>query len=284
MGKNRTLYVSDLDGTLLDVDSTVSDESVRLLDEAVSRYGALFTIATARTPATVMPIMRRLSVAPLPYIVIGGTAWWDAVSSSYARTWPIAPAVVTAIDGVMRRHGVRPFVYRRHGNWLRTYHYGPMSEQEREFVTQRTGLQYKSFFLDEPRYLDIPDEALFIFSMNCYELLRVLRDDILAAGIPCQPMLYHDIVDSDNGYFEVSALGCTKASAISAMASEVGASRVVVFGDNRNDVAMMREATVSVAPSNAFDEVKAIASEVIGPNTTHSVARWILDDARRQAL
>ena len=38
---------------------------------------------------------------------------------------------------------------------------------------------------------------------------------------------------------------------------------------------MMQTADFSVAVDNAFTEVKAVASEVIGPNTADSVARWI---------
>ena len=284
MDKPRTLYISDLDGTLLDDTSMISDESARLLDDAIRHHGAVFTIATARTPATVMPIMRRLPAATMPFIVIGGAAWWDPVKCDYVHTNVISPDVVTAIDEVMRRHDVRPFIYRRRGNWLHTWHYGPMSRQESTFVAQRTGLQFKSFHLDEPHYLDIADDALFIFSMNRYENLRVIRDNIADEGINCQMMLYHDPVEPDNGYFEISATGCTKASAIIEMARRIDADRIVVFGDNRNDIAMMRAATVSVAPANAFDEVKAIANHVIEANTTHSVARWIADDVRQSSI
>ena len=69
-----------------------------------------------------------------------------------------------------------------------------------------------------------------------------------------------------------------KAGAIAELAREVGARRVVVFGDNRNDIAMMQAADHSVAMGNAFPEVKAAASEVIGPNTADSVPRWIEAD------
>ena len=58
----------------------------------------------------------------------------------------------------------------------------------------------------------------------------------------------------------------------------MGARRIVVFGDNRNDIAMMQAADHSVAVGNAFPEVKAAASEVIGVNTADSVARWIEQD------
>ena len=88
-------------------------------------------------------------------------------------------------------------------------------------------------------------------------------------------MLYHDIVDEADGYLEIFTAGTSKAAAISDLASKIGAGRVVVFGDNRNDIAMMQAADHSIAVDNAFPAVKAIATEVIGPNTADSVARWI---------
>lgn len=53
-----TLFVSDLDGTLLQPDARLSEETVALLNSNIDR-GALFTVATARTPATVAPILER---------------------------------------------------------------------------------------------------------------------------------------------------------------------------------------------------------------------------------
>ena len=48
----RTLYVSDLDGTLLDGCSQVSQRSAAIISE-LSRKGVMISVATARTPATV---------------------------------------------------------------------------------------------------------------------------------------------------------------------------------------------------------------------------------------
>ncbi|MDD6621873.1 MAG: HAD hydrolase family protein, partial [Bacteroidales bacterium] len=55
----KVLYVSDLDGTLLNDRSVVSERSAQLLQAAIDR-GALFTIATARTPATVDGLMSQI--------------------------------------------------------------------------------------------------------------------------------------------------------------------------------------------------------------------------------
>ena len=84
--RKRTLYISDLDGTLLGADSRVSQRSTAILNELVRR-GVMFTCATARTPATVQPLLSgiRQSVftdaegmqRPLPAIVMTGAGMWN---------------------------------------------------------------------------------------------------------------------------------------------------------------------------------------------------------------
>lgn len=273
--KVKTLYVSDLDGTLLDDNSQLSLGTIDTLNRVIGELGGLFTVATARTPATVVPLMQEVH-ARLPFIVIGGSAMWNPVTHGYEHTRGINDATVNAVADVFDRHHAHPFIYRRHGNdLLYTHHDGPLSLQEERFVAQRQHLPLKKFFLDDKDYRRSDDEALLIFSMNKYAVLTHIAADLKAHVPTCSVMVYHDIFDESEGYLEIFTAGTSKAAAIHQLARAVGAARVVVFGDNRNDIAMMQAADHSVAVGNAFPEVKAIASEVIGPNTEDSVARWI---------
>ena len=72
----KTLYVSDMDGTLLNDQSVLSPQTISLLNEAIDKHQALFTIATARTPATIVDMMRPIHTS-LPLIVMAGAAFWD---------------------------------------------------------------------------------------------------------------------------------------------------------------------------------------------------------------
>ena len=269
--------MSDLDGTLLNEDSVLSEGTVEMLNRIVGELGGLFTVATARTPATVVPLMYKVN-ANLPFIVLGGSTMWNPVTGCYEHTRGIADETVNAVADVFDRHGLRPFIYRRHGDsMLHAHHYGPMSAQEERFVAARQHLPLKRFFLDDEDYRCSADEALLIFGMNKYAVLKALAADLRA--IPtCTVMLYHDIFDESEGYLEIFTAGTSKANAIRDLARQVQADRIVVFGDNRNDIAMLQAADHSVAVENAFPEVKAAASEVIGPNTADSVPRWILHD------
>ena len=278
MGHIRTLYVSDMDGTLLGDDSQLSCGTIDTLNRIIGELGGLFTVATARTPATVVPLMQEVHTT-LPFIVIGGSAMWNPVTCSYEHTRGIDDLTVNAVADVFDRHGARPFIYRRHGsNMLHAHHYGPMSQQEERFVAMRQQLPLKRFFLDDAGYRHSQDEALLIFAMNKYAVLKEIAEDLRQGVATCSVMLYHDIFDESEGYLEIFTAGTSKAGAIRKLAQEVGATRVVVFGDNRNDIAMMQAADHSVAVGNAFPEVRAAASEVIGPNTADSVARWIEAD------
>ena len=270
-----TLYVSDLDGTLLGKDSQLSAVTVATLNRIIGELGGLFTVATARTPATVVPLMQQVH-ARLPFIVIGGSAMWNPVTMSYEHTRGIDDMTVNAVADVFDRRGAHPFIYRRHGkNLLHTHHYGPLSPQEERFIAERQHLPLKQFFLDDRDFRHSDDEALLIFSMNKYAVLKSIADDLRTSVPTCSVMVYHDIFAESEGYLEIFSAGTSKAAAIGDLARQLGAGRVVVFGDNRNDIAMMQTADFSVAVDNAFTEVKSVASEVIGPNTADSVARWI---------
>ena len=277
----KTLYVSDLDGTLLNNESVLSPGTVDTLNRIIEELGGLFSVATARTPATVVPLMQDVH-ATLPFIVIGGSAMWNPVTGAYEHTRGIDDSTVNAVADVFDRHSAYPFIYRRHGSsLLHTHHYGPLSAQEKRFIDERQHLPLKKFFLDDNDYRHNDDEALLIFSMNKYAVLKAIAEDLRANVPTCSVMLYHDIFDKSEGYLEIFTAGTSKARAIRQLAQEVGANRVVVFGDNRNDIAMMQAADHSIATGNAFDEVKAAASEVIGPNTADSVALWIEHDLQR---
>ena len=104
-----TLYVSDMDGTLLDNDSRISFRTAAILSD-LSRHGALITVATARTPATVEPLLC-MTETRCPAIVMTGAAMWDR-----RRRELIAPHIFdyeTARDIILKfkSRGINPFIY-----------------------------------------------------------------------------------------------------------------------------------------------------------------------------
>lgn len=62
------MYVSDLDGTLLNLQSRVSSFTASALNRLIAD-GMLFSIATARTPATVVALMDAVEMR-LPVVLM----------------------------------------------------------------------------------------------------------------------------------------------------------------------------------------------------------------------
>ncbi|MDE5796441.1 MAG: HAD hydrolase family protein [Muribaculaceae bacterium] len=277
----RTLYVSDLDGTLLGPDSRVSPDSCVLLNEAIKK-GALFTVATARTPATVAPLLAEVSMR-LPAIVMTGTATWCRDTRAYSDVHSLTTGNAERIIALCDRMNLPVFVYTLRDNILHVYHTGPLTDAERAFMAERLHTPFKCFHVPSSGVSMPPytlGEVLLLFALRpTAEVLPVyehLRHD---AG--CNPVFYHEKADSEIALMEIFAPGVSKAGAILDVARQYDATRVVAFGDNVNDIPMLKAADVAVAVANAVPEVIEVADIVIGPNTADSVPRFILDDIAR---
>ena len=280
MYENNTLYVSDLDGTLLNDSSILSPVTERTLNELIAD-GALFTIATARTPATAVDLMRNVNTN-IPFIVMAGCALWDNGRRDYISARTICPNHMARILGIFERRGSHPFVYHRRGNKIVVEHASEMTDAELDFIRPRILSPYKCLETVEGSELNIDtSDVMLIFGMGNFDHLRAIADDIDRERIPCSYNCYHDIFDKGLGFIDIYMEGTTKALAIEQVKAATGAERVVVFGDNLNDIPMMRAADWSVAVENAYSEVKLAASEVIGLNTDDAVVKWIKEDRFR---
>lgn len=276
--KHKTLYVSDLDGTLLDKDSKLSQRSAELINQAIDK-GALFTVATARTPATVSALLEDLRL-PLPAIVMTGAALWHQDTETYDGISYIDAETARKTAEVFCRNELPFFMYTLKDDMIHIYHHGPMSEIERNFAEERVGNRFKQLHLNVCTTDGLPeqfDNTILFYSMQPGDAPGRVYAGLESNGMT-NNLYYHDIFGPDVWILEVFALPSTKANAISKLAAGIEADRVVVFGDNVNDLTMMRRADVAVAVGNAIEQVKNEADIVIEPNHTDAVARWILQD------
>ncbi len=135
-------------------------------------------------------------------------------------------------------------------------------------------MELKRFHLDQQptRWNHV---ALFFAIGPVRSVERVTKE--LAGGTDCAAAWYPDIMMPDTGLVDLYAPGVSKAHAVKELAGRTGADEIVVFGDNLNDLPMMRVADVAVAMENALPEVKAEADVVIGRNTEDSVPKFVME-------
>lgn len=270
----KTLYISDLDGTLLNSRSQVSDTSRALLNRLIADYDINFSIATARTPATTLQLMRGIDYR-LPLIVMTGSAMW-ANGRLVNRHYLQAEEVDVLVD-VAHRYGIRPFFYTYNGRMIEAYHLPQMSDYERDFVALRNHSPFKRFVFGNTLPADKRGVTMLAFAAAEYGLMHKAYVEA-RERMKREPVFYRDIFNPDVGFLEVIAADASKAAALAELRDEIGAERVVVFGDSANDLSMRRVADVFVAPANASEEVRRVADEVTASNDDDCVALWIERD------
>jgi len=122
----------------------------------------------------------------------------------------------------------------------------------------------------------IDSNSVFYVSLIAeQQTLRLLRDEVADELDGCHVVLSEDNYTPGQFWLELSSSAATKARAITALRAELGAERVVCFGDNLNDLPMFAAADHAVAVSNAAPEVQRAADELIGSNDDDAVADWL---------
>lgn len=269
----KYLFVSDLDGTLLGADSLISPRSAQIISR-LSDQGHNITVATARTPATVDILLQHTRTNP-PAIVITGAALWDRHDRRYRNVHHIPADTAAAILGVMTASGLTPFIYIMDNDLLRVFHAGKhLSNHEQRFVDERSALPLKRFYLNSQVPLRYDGQSVLFFAMGSIEATRAAAQRLNGA-VDCSLSCYPDTYNPNLGLLEVLASGVSKAAAVRKMKEDLGATHLVVYGDNLNDLPMLAVADTAVAVANALPQVKAAADIVIGPNTADSVALHI---------
>ena len=276
----RHLFVTDLDGTLLDDTARVSPATAEILSWLVER-GVMFTVATARTPATVERLFRNIPPSPsLPLIVMTGAAMWNRVEGCYESCHFLEPSMAEAVMNVCLSNGIHPFVYRfapDDNRLLHVYHSPRLQRKEIEFLDERRHLPLKRFHLvDDASVVETPLDGTLLFFTTGERNAIYRAADTLRNSLGCAVSAYPDIYHRHIGIMEVFAPQVSMGAAVRDLARRVGADHITVFGDNLNDIAMMECAHTAVAVGNAQPRVKEYAHTVIGPNTADSVARYIL--------
>lgn len=277
-----TLYITDLDGTLLGPDSRVSGESARIITD-LSRRGALVTVATARTPATVEPLLHD-TLTTIPAIVLTGASMWDRSRRVYLDPMTLAAGSARQLEATFLSHGINPFVYNLHPDGtMQVLHSPEMTSDESHFYDERKALELKKFIFRDgphcpPGETDDTSASTVILILGIGDTPAVNR---LADTLRLDPQLsvsaYPDIFTPERSYIEVFRSGISKAAAVLRLKKMVGVDRLVVYGDHLNDLPMFAVADESVAIANALPEVRAAATRTISPNTLPSVP---LDMAR----
>lgn len=266
----KTLYVTDLDGTLMRDDKSISETTAAIINDLIDR-GMLITYATARSVSSASIVTKNIHFR-LPVIIRNGTILADPQTKKEIEVAMFTPENLNAIrqhiTGLKLSGFATAYIC---GEERKSYLEGRINEGFRHYLADHAG---------DKRLRAVQTEDAFYDGEVCYFTFIANKEEL-------EP-LYQRVKDCNDWtcvfqkdkyrpeyWLELCPISATKAKAIRKLQKQYDCGRLVVFGDSLNDISMFQIADEACAVENAAEALKAIATEVIGGNNSDSVARWL---------
>jgi Cof subfamily protein (haloacid dehalogenase superfamily) len=272
----NTLYVSDLDGTLLCSAACLSDASHTAL-QAMLADGLPFAVASARSVVSMRPALSGLELK-LPVIELNGAFVSDLGTGRHEIVNALPRELAADIYEAVAAFGCTPVIATFDGAADCLYH------------AQITNAGVRHYIEDRRRHRD---ERL----RHCGSLADALADQVVSItlideearlaeldlalrarhGPNIETHLFENIYSPGWYWLQVHDPRATKAQGVQTLVElcDLSAEELVVFGDHLNDVGMFGIAHCAVAVENAHPTLKRLATHVIGSNEDDSVVKFI---------
>lgn len=267
----KTLYLTDLDGTFLNSEGKISENSSHILSE-LTQQGLLFSVATARTYATVMEMFKGIPLNA-PLVLMNGVTVFDPVHCKILKSHRISCRSAEKAIHIFRKYGVEPMIFFQRDRFLEIFFCEPVNEFQRDYIAKRDSYNSKKFVETATPIPGDNIEPVYIVSLDTYEKLKPIYDEIMTVP-DINAMFYRDNY-SGCFFLELINGSVSKATGAREIKRILDADRIVAFGDNLNDLPLFQAADECYAVANAHEALKKAATGVIGSNDSDAVANYL---------
>ena len=268
--EEKTLYVSDLDGTLMHKDLKISDFSVKTINALVGK-GVAFTYATARSISSAGTITKDLKLN-LPVITRNGAVLADNNTGKIIEKALFTEKEVEMLKEMLPELPKTGFVSCYFGDDMKKVFAGSLHTAELQ--------GYLDYYKDDPSVVTVSALSEMFMGNPGYVTIIGNKDETEPLYLRTREYngwecLFQKDVYRDEYWLEIAPRNSTKAKSILKLKEEYGFDKLVVFGDSANDITMFKIADEAYAVSNAVDELKALATGTIGSNEEDAVAVYL---------
>lgn len=258
------LICTDLDGTLLRSDKSVSKENLEAI-EYFKAEGGLFTFITGRMPCTSGAIYN--TVHPnAPFGCINGGGIYDYPTHTYIWTRELSREAIT-----LARYAEEniPEIGYQANTFEKIY-----------FCRENLAMEHFRRLTGSPNFTADIDDITEPIAKIVFADVDVKNIERLAKLLFAHPLAEKfDFIRSEHSLYEILPKGSNKGILLPKLAEHLGIdmNKTVAIGDYFNDIEMIKTAGVGVAVANARPEVKAVADHITVSNEEHAIAQVISD-------
>ena len=257
------LVATDLDGTLLRRDGTISPRTVALL-KRINAEGTHVALVTGRPVRWLSSVYEQLH-APLPSVCANGAIVYDPIDDRILRTDPLGSDLLGEVCRKLRAE-------------VPDVTFAVEVSDSREMRYEKS---YPIYPDADPAYVKMVDALDDLCAVPATKLIARV-DGVDSAGFAatvsrCVAGLVEATHSSSSAFVEISAAGVTKAAGLAWLCERLGvrAEQVVAFGDMPNDVPLLSWAGRAVAVANAHPAVREVADDVTLSNEEDGVAAYL---------
>ena len=258
------LICTDLDGTLLRRDHTISAENLRAI-EHFKANGGIFTFITGRMPFYAAHFCETIK-PNAPFGCVNGAGVYDQMRREYLWTASMPHTVKELIACIDERF---PQVGIQVNTFYKTY----FCKENRVMERFRKSTKLENLTC---HYADVQEPiAKIIFGSEDNEEILAM-----AEALNRHPMAdAFSFVRSEYTLYEILPKDIGKGTAIREMCRclNMDLNKTVAIGDYNNDISMFRAAKLGIAVANACEDAKRAADVITVSNEEHAIAQVIAD-------
>jgi hypothetical protein len=266
------IVFSDIDGTLLNGNRELSASTIQQVERITREHHAAFILVSARMPSGIKHLHDQLQ-ADGPAICYNGALILNRLtgvfgSESVLFSTSIEHHYAAWLNAESTSAGLHCSIY-SNDNWFTSARDYWTIREERNTKVHATICDVE----DVIKQLQIEREPIHkIMVMGDADRIEPFRAK--AEGkVGGKISLYR----SKSTYLELTPASVSKASACAFLLEKLQVPReeAIAFGDNYNDIDMLRLVGLGIAMDNAPDEVKGAAKRIAPPNHCDGVARLL---------
>ena len=252
--ENTSIILSDLDGTLFRDDKSISDFTKETIRQAQAK-GLLFGICTSRAKVNAVKFLE--GIEPDILITNGGGIVYYQDKKIYDCEFTVEE-IRKLIDAAFEVFGKDVIISADNEHAL--------------YSNSRDELGDKFWTFND--FSDFRETCMKM----CIESLDKEKVEKVASVIGLDQIDY--LPFSDIPWYKLSKKAATKEKAIEELCRHLNieSSQIAAFGDDFNDIGMLKLCGKGIAMENAIEEVKNAADQVCASNEKDGVAKWIEDN------
>lgn len=274
------LIAIDIDGTLLNSKSELTDGTIEILKQASER-GIYIVLTSGRMTSVIKEFCQKIGADKF-LIAENGASIVDLQTNELIYKKYISKKVVLDIVDMCEENDIYYMIYtnkelivknlKHMALFFYKQNYNPNARLETHIADRR----YIELLKDDFTKIMICDEDRVIYNSIVNRLRK--NSDIDVMDIPHISTKVLNIGTEEKvisySYADISAKGTNKWSAIEALITTLGikSEEVIAIGDNINDMQMIRNAGLGVAMANGSPALKEIADEIAPSNDDDGVA------------